>query len=284
MSKKLIKKKQKNKYGPDSPYYEYIEQGLTPEQIDYILSQERPASITQDLLMQQVNNIPKVANKQISEYFHKKGYDQFVYIDKPDVDYTNHWLYEQNIDPTVYQNVLDQIDSHFNREYDLGHLKLNNTPNVNVVDFPYLTLYTYRLGSKAYPISHSKIKGYGITVDKYMDDPNYNIIFNNCAKATYDLLADLYGEEFTKHMNRPVMYLPWNVEAAAMKIPGAKFYKEDGYTKVTIPIKDYTKFKRLKYSTSLGEYYNGYGEIRDWRQVPSLNPDWKQYIKKDQAD
>jgi hypothetical protein len=38
------------------------------------------------------------------------------------------------------------------------------------------------------------------------------------------------------------------------------------------------KYKRLKYSSSGGNYYNGYGEIKDWRRVPSLNPDWrKQY-------
>ena len=279
--KKLIKKKSDNKYGPDSPYYEYIEQGLTPEQIDYILSQERPASVTQDLLSEQVAanaSKPRQMNEQTAKHFHNRGYDQFVYIDHPDVSYSDPWLYRHDVEPEYQQNVLDMIDSHFNREYDLGHLKLKDTPHPQVVDFPYLNLYTFRLGDPQYVISHSKIKGPGLTIDKRADDPNYNLWFNNCAKSTYDFLADMYGEEFTKHMNRPVIYFPWNVEQAARNIQGARFYKEDGHTRIAIPIKDFMKYKRLKYSSTGGNYYNGYGEIKDWRRVPSLNPDWrKQY-------
>lgn len=255
--KKLLKHKSNNTYGPDSPYYEYIEQGLSPEQIDYILAQEKPASVTQDLLSKQVsiNNFLqlKQKNKSISDYFHNRGYDQFVYVNNPDVSYSDPWLYRQDIEPEYHQNVLDLIDSHFNREYDLGHLMLKNTPHPQVVDFPYLNLYTFRVGDPQYVISHSMIKGPGLTIDKRMDDPNYNILFNNCAKSTYDFLSDMYGEEFTKHMNRPLIYLPWNVELAAKNIPGARFYKEDGHTRIAIPIKDFMKYKRLKYSSTGGK-------------------------------
>lgn len=251
MSKKLIKK---NKYGPGSPYYEYIEQGLSPEQIDYILSQEKPASITQELLTNKVrsNSFPtqdafykdvEQAKQERKKYVHDKGYDQFVYVDDPDRTYSDS---QENELITSTQNpyVLEQVDSRFNNLYDQGQLKLKETPDVTVYGTPHVHLRVYPIGGRYLPghimASSPTTTGF-IIVDRRSNSPNYSLLGNhNCASSVSALLKDIFGNDFDPSTSaggiwRPID-LPWNVGRLAKQLPGAKSKDNNRYEEITIPI------------------------------------------------
>lgn len=265
MNKKLIKK-QKNKYGPGSPYYEYIEQGLTPEQIDYILSQGNPASITQELLDRQVkaNLFPtweayykniEQAKQERKDYMHNKGYDRFVYIDSPYQTYTDS---EENSLITTLQNsyVFDQIDSRFNRLYDAGKLRLKDTPDTTVYGTPHVHLRVFPIGGRYLPghiAATSPTPDGFVIVDRKSSSPNYSLLGNhNCASSVYLLLKDIFGNAFDSSTSaggiwRPID-LPWNVGRLAKQLPGAKVRNKHDYEEIIIPISNkYTdRMKNIK--------------------------------------
>lgn len=256
MSKKLIKK---NNYGQGSQYYEYIEQGLTPEQIDYMLSQEQPSAVThkvQPLLTwnEYYKNVAQ-AKQERKDYMHNKGYDQFVYIDDPDKTYSD---IQQDELITTYENpyVLEQIDSRFNNMYDSGKLKLKQTPDASIYGTPHIHLRIYPIGGKYLPGHIMAIvptsNGTRI-IDRKSNSPNYSLLgTHNCASSVYALLKDIFGNDFDPSTSaggiwRPID-LPWNVERLAKQIPGSKSENKKDYREVIIPISDkyLTGLKNIK--------------------------------------
>lgn len=207
------------------------------------------------------------------KYVKDKGYDQFVYVDKPEQSFESAYVNGDYID---WEGLHNLIDEEFNKQFDDGLLKHKTTPDPTVYGNYHINLYTYPIFGDYYPMTgHSELRGpRGFKVDKTMEDKDYNLLFNNCSDATYKALRDIFGNEFDTTTSweapkRPII-TPKLVESLARKIPGAKYYQDNGYTTVSIPIKSEWLFDRLRYSTGLGYYYENGGSKKDPDKVPCL--------------
>lgn len=232
---------------------------------------------------EQYNRELQQALRERQQYFHDKGYDQFVYVDNPDKSYSSD-LVEKASYPLNGNEVLQEwIDSEFDELYNQGELMLKGTPDVEVTGIPHLNLFTYPIGGEYFPwTGHSEIIGPGgFHIDMQSNDSNYTLLNNNCAWATYRALKDIFGDQFDPEGLGATVHLPVLVEKLAKSIPGAKIYDDEeeteGYRRISIPIYDMERFNRIKFSTSNGKHYTKGYQKRDWRNVPSLNPDWKTY-------